>query len=195
MAFDPPAHRVKRAVPSHSRHFSSTTYQIFIPMALPVGTAAPAFKLTTIGANGPEYVSLADSAGKENVVLLFVPMAFTGGCTKELCEISAGLNEYAALGARVIAISGDNPFAQKAWAEKENISVTLLSDYDHQVTAAYEIGYDSFLPEKNLGQAGVPKRSAFVVDKAGTIRYSEANDNPGTMPNFAAIKECLTGLK
>ena len=164
-------------------------------MALSVGTKAPDFKLTTIGASGPEYVSLGSSAGKENVVILFVPMAFTGGCTKELCEISAGLNDYTSLGARVLSISGDNPFAQKAWAEKENISVTLLSDYDHAVTAAYGVAYESFLPEKNLGQAGVSKRSAFVVDKAGVIQYSEAHDNPGTMPDFIAIKACLAALK
>jgi peroxiredoxin len=160
-------------------------------MALSPGTKAPDFKLTTIGASGPEYVSLGSG---QKTVLLFVPMAFTGGCTKELCEISNGMNEFAALNARVLAISGDNPFAQKAWAEKENITVTLLSDYDHSVTKAYDVAYDSFLPEKNLGQAGVAKRSAFVVDAAGVIQYAESNDNPGTMPDFAAIKAKLAEL-
>ena len=161
-------------------------------MALSVGNKAPDFKLTTIGASGPEYVSLG---GGQPTLLLFVPMAFTGGCTKELCEISGGLNEFAALNTRVLAISGDNPFAQKAWAEKENISVTLLSDYDHSVTNAYGIAYDSFLPEKNLGQAGVAKRSAFIVDAAGVIQYAESHDSPGTMPDFDAIKAKLAELK
>ena len=163
-------------------------------MALSVGSSAPDFKLTTLGANGPEYVTLGEHAGQSNVVILFVPMAFTGVCTKELCEISGGLNEFAALNARVLAISGDNPFAQKAWAEKENIKVTLLSDYDHSVARAYGIAYDSFLPEKNLGQSGVPKRSAFVVDKSGVVRYAEALDNPGELPDFAAVKAVLAGL-
>jgi peroxiredoxin len=162
-------------------------------MALPVGSTAPDFKLTTIGAAGPEYVTL--SGGTQATVLLFVPMAFTGVCTKELCEISGGLNEFSALNARVLAISGDNPFAQKAWAEKENITVTLLSDYDHSVARAYDIAYDAFLPEKNLGQAGVPKRSAFVVDKNGVIQYSESHDSPGTLPDFAAIKAKLAELQ
>ena len=160
-------------------------------MALSVGSKAPDFKLTTIGASGPEYVSLASG---QNTVLLFVPMAFTGVCTKELCEISGGLNEFAALNARVLAISGDNPFAQKAWADKENISVTLLSDYDHSVAKAYDVAYESFLPEKNLGQAGVAKRSAFVVDATGTIQYAESHDSPGTLPDFAAIKAKLAEI-
>ena len=164
-------------------------------MALSTGTAAPDFKLTSIGANGPEYITLSESAGSTNVLLLFVPMAFTGVCTKELCEISGGLNEYKGLGARVIAISGDNPFAQKAWADKENIQLTLCSDYDHSVARAYDIAYDAFLPEKNLGQSGVPKRSAFIVDKSGIIQYSEAKDSPGDLPDFEAIKAKLAELR
>ena len=161
-------------------------------MALSTGSKAPDFKLTTIGASGPEYVSLGSD---KNTVILFVPMAFTGKCTEELCEISGGLNDFAALNARVLAISGDNPFAQKAWAEKEKISVTLLSDYDHSVAKAYDVAYDSFLPEKNLGQAGVAKRSAFIVDTSGVIQYSESHDSPGTLPDFAAIKAKLAELK
>ena len=70
----------------------------------------------------------------------------------------------------------------------------LLADYDHSVTRAYGIAYDSFLPEKNLGQAGVPKRSAFVVDKAGVVRYAWFSDNPGNLPNFDEIKSVLAGL-
>ena len=160
-------------------------------MALSVGTKAPDFKLTTIGASGPEYVSLSSG---QNTLLLFVPMAFTGKCTEELCEISGGLNEFAALNTRVLAISGDNPFAQKAWADKEKITIPLLSDYDHSVTKAYDVAYESFLPEKNLGQAGVSKRSAFIVDASGVIQYSESHDSPGVLPDFAAIKAKLAEL-
>lgn len=164
-------------------------------MALAIGTSAPDFKLTTLGASGPEYVTLSAQAGKTNTLLLFVPMAFTGGCTKELCEVSAGLNDFAGLNATVLAISGDNPFAQAAWAEKENIKVQLLSDYDHTVAKAYDVAYDSFLPEKNLGQAGVAKRSVFIVDRSGVIQYSESHDSPSELPDFSAIKEKLAALK
>ena len=124
-------------------------------------------------------------------MLLFVPMAFTGVCTKELCSVTGELSEYNDLGAKVIAISGDNPFAQAAWAEKEGIAITLASDYEHDVARAYGISYESFLPEKNLDMGGVPKRSAFVIDGNGIIQYAESNDNPGELPNFSDIKAKL----
>lgn len=159
-----------------------------------VGTPAPDFKLTTLTADGPKFITLSEFAGSSNVLLLFVPMAFTGKCTEELCAISNGMNDYTALGCKVIGISGDNPFAQDAWAKKENITIPLASDYDHAVTKAYGIAHESFLPEKNLGQNGVPKRSAFLVDKKGVVQYAESNDNPGLLPNFDAIKAKLATL-
>ena len=164
-------------------------------MALKVGDQAPDFELTTKTVDGPKKLKLSSNTGKKNTVLLFVPMAFTGVCTKELCEVSQGLNTYTALNADVWGISGDNPFAQAAWAEKEKIAMPLLSDYEHKVAGAYGAAYASFLPEKNLGMGGVPKRSAFVVDKQGIIRYAEINDNPGQLPNFAAIQAALAPLK
>ncbi len=121
-------------------------------------------------------------------------MAFTGVCTDELCAVSQGLDEYEGLGAKVIGISGDNPFAQAAWAEKEGIKLTLLSDYEHEAAKAYGVAYDSFLPDKNLTMGGVAKRSAFVIDGEGVVRYAEVNDNPGDLPDFEAIKETLRGL-
>ena len=164
-------------------------------MALKVGDKAPDFTLSSKQADGIKLVKLSDNAGKQNTLLLFVPMAFTGGCTKEFCEISAGLSQYTALNAAVLGISGDNPFAQEQWAQKEKITLTLLSDYDHKATKAYGCAYDSFLPAKNLTMADVPKRSAFVVDKSGVIRYAEINDDPGKFPNFDAIKALLAQLK
>lgn len=164
-------------------------------MSLKVGDKAPDFSLTAKSADGLKKVKLSDNAGKKATVLLFFPMAFTGVCTKEMCEVSAGLNAYQALNADVLGISGDNPFAQEAWAQKENIKVTLLADYEHNVARAYGVAYDSFLPEKGLGQSGVPKRSAFVVDKGGVVRYAWSSDNPGVVPNFDEIKAALSGLK
>ena len=164
-------------------------------MTLKVGDKAPEFELTTKAADGPKKIKLSDNAGKKNTVLLFFPMAFTGVCTKEMCKVSAGLNQYSSLNADVLGISGDNPFAQAAWAEKEKIAVSLLADYEHKVAQTYGVAYSSFLPEKNLGMGGVPKRSAFVVDKQGVIRYAESHDNPGELPNFDAIKATLAQLK
>lgn len=164
-------------------------------MALTVGTKAPDFELTAKTADGLKKVRLSENFGKRNTVLLFFPMAFTSVCTEEMCEVSKGLQEYAGLDAEVYGISGDNPFAQEAWAKQHNISVTLLSDYEHKVAQAYGVAYESFLPQVGLGMAGVPMRAAFVVDKEGVIRYAEANEDPKQLPNFAAVREALQKLK
>ena len=160
-------------------------------MSIKVGDKAPDFTLVCKTANGPELVTLSDLIGKSKIVLLFVPMAFTGGCTTEFCTISNELSDYDALDAKVLGISGDNPFAQEAWAQKEGITITLLSDYEHAVTEAYGVAYTQFLPTKNLIMGGVSKRSAFVIDKAGVVQYAEVLEVPSDMPDFAAIKAVL----
>ena len=164
-------------------------------MPVKVGDKAPDFTLTTKTPEGPKPIKLSDQLGKQNTVLLFFPMVYTGVCTKEMCEVTESLDDYTKLSAAVFAISGDNPFAQEAWAQTNKITVPLLSDYDHKVAHSYGIAYDSFLPQLNLGYAGVAKRSAFVVDKLGVIRYAESNDDPKVLPNFAAIKDCLAKCK
>ncbi len=163
-------------------------------MALTTGSQAPDFTLTTLGDGGPQLWKLSDNVGEKNLVLLFVPMAFTSVCTEEFCEITNTMNDYTSLNATVVGISGDNPFAQAAWAEKEGIKMTLLSDYEHETAKAYGVAYDSFLPDKNLTMGGVPKRSAFVIDKAGVVQYAESSDDPGQLPDFAAIKAKLSEL-
>lgn len=163
-------------------------------MALAPGTKAPDFTLVTLGDSGPELFTLSEHTGGGNLVLLFFPMAFTGGCTAEFCEVRGVLGDYEALNAKVIAVSGDSPFAQQAWAEKESFKLRLLSDYEHTVAKAYDVAYDSFLPEKNLTMGGVAKRSAFVIDREGVIQYAESNDDPSKMPDFGAIKAKLAEL-
>jgi peroxiredoxin len=164
-------------------------------MALAVGTKAPDFSLATKTADGPKQIKLSDNFGKQNTLLLFFPMAFTGTCTTEMCSLSPELPNYAGMNAAVYGISGDNPFAQEAWAKKENISVTLLSDYEHKVAEQYDVMYDSFLPQINLGMRGVPKRSAFIVDRDGVIHYAESNDDAKALPDFDKIKAKLAELK
>jgi peroxiredoxin len=164
-------------------------------MALAVGTKAPDFSLATKTAEGPKQIKLSDNFGKQNTLLLFFPMAFTGTCTTEMCNLSPELPSYGGMNAAVYGISGDNPFAQEAWAKKENISVTLLSDYEHKVAKQYDVMYDSFLPQINLGMGGVPKRSAFIVDRDGVIQYAESNDDAKALPNFDQIKAKLAELK
>lgn len=163
-------------------------------MSINVGDQAPDFTLVTKTAEGPQLVTLSELVGKSNLVLLFVPMAFTGVCTSEFCEISSGIKDYEDLDAKVLGISGDNPFAQAAWAEKEGITLTLLSDYEHNVAKAYGVAYDQFLPSANLIMGGVAKRSAFVIDKAGIVRYAEVQEHPKDLPDFEAVKAVLRTL-
>lgn len=163
-------------------------------MSIKVGDKAPDFTLVTKAADGPQLVKLSDLVGKSNIVLLFVPMAFTGVCTAELCDISNGISEFESLDAKVLGISGDNPFAQAAWAEKEKITITLLSDYEHEVSKAYGVSYEQFLPAKNLIMGGVSKRSAFVIDKEGVVRFADVKESPGDLPDFDALKAVLKSL-
>lgn len=163
-------------------------------MAISVGDKAPDFTLTTLGESGPQLFTLSENLGESSLVLLFVPMAFTSVCTGEFCSVSANMEEYDGLHAQVIGISGDNPFAQKAWAEKEGFGLKMLSDYEHKVAAAYGVAYDSFLPAKNLAMGGVPKRSAFIIDREGVVQYAESSDDPGQLPDFDAIKAKLGEL-
>lgn len=163
-------------------------------MALAVGTKAPDFSLPTKTAEGAKQIKLSDNFGKTNTLLLFFPMAFTGVCTTEMCNMSKELPDYGEMNAAVYGISGDNPFAQEAWAQKEKINVPLLSDYEHKIAKEYDVMYDSFLPP-NLGMGGVPKRSAFIVDRDGVIQYAESNDDARELPNFDKIKAKLTELK
>ena len=163
-------------------------------MSIKVGEQAPDFTLVTKTPDGPQLIKLSEQIGSANIVLLFVPMAFTAVCTKEFCDISSGMQDYAALDAKVFGISGDNPFAQAAWAEKEGIRIPLLSDYEHNVAKAYGVAYEQFLPEANLIMGGVAKRSAFVIDKQGIVRYAEVQDHPKDLPDFEAVKATLRSL-
>jgi len=155
-------------------------------MTLQVGDNAPQF---TLPDTSREDVSLPMDPA-QNVVLLFVPLAFSGVCTAELCDVSQGLSAYEDLGARVLAISVDSPFALKSWADQEGITLTLLSDFNKEVSAAYGAQYDDF-----IGLKGVAKRSAFVIDKEGVIRHASVSDDPTVLPDFEAIQACLQALE
>ncbi len=158
-------------------------------MAIAVGTKAPNFTLKSKQPSGLVDISLGNNLGRKNTVLLFFPLAFTSVCTKEMCDITAGLNAYAGLNADVIGISVDSPFAQEAWALKEKIGIALASDLNKKTAQAYE----TLLPDL-LGMGSVSARAAFVIDKDGVVQYSEQTPSPKELPNFAAIRETLAKL-
>jgi peroxiredoxin len=157
-------------------------------MAIAVGTKAPDFSLKSKNASGVTDVKLSNNLGKKNTVVLFFPLAFTGVCTTEMCDVSNGLDSFA--GADVIAISVDSPFAQEAWAKANNIKVTLASDLNKTVTKAYDVVFPML-----AGVGDTSARAAFVIDKAGVVQYSEQTPTPKDLPNFEGIKAVLAKLK
>ncbi len=156
-------------------------------MALEKGTQAPDFTLKSKSEEGLKDIKLSDNYGNKQTVLLFFPLAFTGVCTDEMCSVTEGLDAYAGVNSEVYGISVDSPFAQEGWAKANNINVTLLSDFNKETAAAYDVIY-----EELLGFKGVAKRSAFVVDKEGVIQYSWSTDDPKVLPPFNEIKSALS---
>ena len=157
-------------------------------MAIPVGSKAPDFTLKSKTPADAE-VKLSNNFGKKNTVLLFFPLAFTGVCTAEMCDITAGLSSYSGLNAEVIAVSVDSPFAQAAWAQKEKIGIILASDLNKTVTKAYDVVFPML-----AGVGDTSARAAFVIDKNGVVQYSEQTPTPKDLPNFDAVKAALAKL-
>ncbi len=159
-------------------------------MAIAVGTQAPDFNLKSKQASGIVDVKLSNNLGRKNTVVLFFPLAFTGVCTVELCDVTAGLAQYTGLNADVIGISVDSPFAQEAWAQKEKIGITLASDLNKTTTKAYDVVFPML-----AGVGDTSARAAFVIDKAGVVQYAEQTATPKDLPNFQAVKAVLAKLK
>lgn len=155
-------------------------------MSAKVGEKAPDFTLVS---SEKKEVSLEDYQGK-NVVLLFFPMAFTSVCTQELCAMRDNIAEYEQLDAQPLAISVDSPFTLDKFKKEQGLNFPVLSDFNKEASKAYNSIYNEFV----FGLKGVSKRSAFVIDKTGTIRYAEVLENAGDLPNFEGVKETLNKL-
>ncbi len=155
-------------------------------MSVKVGEKAPVF---TLFSSDKEQVALEHYKGK-NVVLLFFPMAFTSVCTAELCNMRDDLSYYGGLNAEVLGVSVDSPFTLNKFKEEQKLNFPLLSDFNKEVSQAYGALYEEFV----MGLKGVSKRSAFVIDKDGTVRYAEVLESAGDLPNFVAIKQTLSQL-
>ena len=158
-------------------------------MPIKVGSKAPDFTLKSKTAAGLVDIKLSENFGKKNTVLLFFPAAFTGVCTKEMCEISAGMGQYASLNAAVVGLSVDTPFAQEAWAKQEKISIPLASDLDKTVIKDYDVVFPML-----AGIGTTAARAAFVIDKQGVVQYAEQTPTPKDLPDFEAVKRTLAKL-
>lgn len=150
------------------------------------GQKAPEFSLFS---SDKKEVALSTFKGK-NVIILFFPMAFTSVCTAELCETRDNISTYSALNAEVLGISVDSPFTLAKFKEEQNLPFDLLSDFNKEVSQAYDTYYETFV----MNLKGVSKRSAFVVDQDGVIQYAEVLESAGDVPNFQAVQQTLTSL-
>lgn len=155
-------------------------------MKLKAGDKAPNFTLRN---TAKEEVSLDDYRGK-SVLILFFPLAFTGVCTTELCTVRDDMSYYNSLNIDVLAISVDSLFTLEKFKAEQNLTFPLLSDFNKDVSRAYGSLYEDFV----LDMKGVSKRSAFLVDANGTVRYAEVLESAGELPNFEKIKEALQAL-
>lgn len=156
-------------------------------MAIQVGDKAPEFTLIN---TEKKPVSLSDYKGS-NVVLLFFPLAFTGTCTTELCTMRDDIATYSGLNATILGVSVDSPFTLEKYKSDQSLNFPLLSDFNKDASTAYDSLYDVF---PFGGMKGVSKRSAFVIDGEGIVRYAEVLASPGDLPNFSAVKETLNAL-
>ena len=104
----------------------------------------------------------------------------------EMCSVRDSIAEYQDLAADVVGISVDSPFTLEVMAKQESIPFPLLSDFNREVSAAYNVLFDEL-----IGFKGVAKRSAFVIGRDGVIHFSSSSDNPKELPDFDAVKQAL----
>lgn len=156
-------------------------------MSISIGQQAPDFTLFNTEKN---KISLSDFKNK-NVVLLFFPLAFTGVCTNELCNMRDNMAVYNGMNAEIIGISVDSLFVLERFKKENNLDFPLLSDFNKTVSKSYGCLYDTFA----FDMEGVSKRSAFVIDVAGNVQYAEVLESAGELPNFEAIQKCLQSLQ
>jgi glutaredoxin-dependent peroxiredoxin len=157
-------------------------------MPVRVGDKAPDF---TLADTDKKPRSLKEFIGKKTV-LAFFPGAFTGVCTKEMCAFRDSLSRFNELNAQVVGISVDAPFSNKAFASQNNLQFPILSDYSRAAVKAYGIVLDNFA---GLSGYAAAKRSVFVLDTQGIVRYAWVTDDPGVEPKYDEITEALSSLK
>lgn len=153
-------------------------------MTLVVGSVAPDFSLVN---QFGETVTLEQFRGVRPVVLVFFPLAFSGTCTGELCELRDNLALFADDDVELIGISVDNKASLRAWAEQEGYNFTLLADFWPHGEVARRYGV--FLDDK-----GYATRGTFVIDVSGVIR-SLFVTAPGEARPLSSYRDALAQLR
>jgi len=147
------------------------------------GDKAPPF---TLNSKPRTPVDVGALIGREPVVLLFFPLAYSGVCSDEMCAMRDQWDEWSALGPNVFAISVDSSWVTNKFREDLNIPFPVLSDFNKEVARAYDVLYEDF-----HGMKGVAKRAVFVIDASGTIVYDWVAEDAGLMPDLAAARKAV----
>ncbi len=158
-------------------------------MSTELNQKAPDFTSRACDGEKIEDFTLSKELGKENLVLAFFPLAFSPVCTNEMCSFRDSMSQFNSLKARVYGISVDSPFTLNAFIKAHNLKFKLLTDFNKEISRSYGV-----LHEDLLGLKGVSKRSVFVIDKNGTVRYQWVSDDPRQLPDFGTITKTLEEL-
>ena len=152
-------------------------------MSVAVGAKAPDFTLPN---QDREPVTLSEQLKKGPVVLAFMPAAFSGTCTIEMCTFRDSATELNQVNATVLGVTVDTFFALKAWGDAESLKFPLLSDFNKEVIRAY-----GAFNEDMIGLKGIAKRSVFVIDAGGVVRYREVLEDARNEPDYAKLREAV----
>jgi peroxiredoxin len=155
-------------------------------MAVDVGAKAPDF---TLHNQNREDVTLSEVLKKGPVVLAFLPGAFSGTCTAEMCNFRDSASELDKLNAQVLGVTVDTFFVLKAWSDAHKFTFPLLSDFNKEVTPAYGV-----LNPDMIGMKNIAKRAIFVIDKGGVVRHREVVEDARNEPDYGKVKQALAGL-
>jgi glutaredoxin-dependent peroxiredoxin len=152
-------------------------------MALEPGAPAPDAVLTRDDARTP--VALSDYLGRQPLVLLFFPLAFSSTCTEQMCAVADDYSAYEDLGAQVLGISVDSPYVNARFARETAAPFPILSDFNRTAARAYGV-----LRERFGHLEAVSERAAFVIDGDGRVIYAWVGE-PGDLPPLDEIKAAL----
>ena len=155
-------------------------------MAVDVGSKAPDFTLVN---QDRQPVTLSQELEKGPVVLAFFPGAFSGTCTKEMCNFRDTMSSFRSVDANVLGISTDTFFTLKAWDDQQRLGFPLLSDYNKDVIRAYGV-----VNPDMIGLKDIARRAVFVIDKSGVVRHREVVEDARNEPNYTRLNEAVASI-
>ena len=156
-------------------------------MSVEIGQKPPDFQLPD---QDRKQQALKDFIGKKTAIAFF-PGAFTSICTREMCAFRDSMQALNRLNAQVVAISVNDPFTNKAFAEANKLQFPILSDYGRETVRKFNVFHEDFAGLKGYTAA---KRSVFVLDDKGVVRYRWISEDPGKEPNYDEVKDALARI-